>query len=139
MKKDGKPNVSDIGLNNSGAVQGAEYIQKWYKEKLFPKGIIGESGGAAEQMDYSMKEKQASIMNGPWALQAIEKTGIDYAVAPMPKLPNGQPLKTFVGVKGWHVTSFSKQNDLATKFIEWVTNEENAKIRFEKNKRNSSC
>lgn len=44
-EKDGKPNVSDIGLNNSGAVQGAEYIQKWYKEKLFPKGIIGESGG----------------------------------------------------------------------------------------------
>ncbi len=52
----------------------------------------------------------------------------------MPKLPNGQPMKTFVGVKGWHVTSFSKQNDLATKFTEWVTNEENAKIRFEKTK-----
>ena len=28
----------------------------------------------------------------------------------------------------------SKQNDLATKFTEWVTNEENAKIRFEKTK-----
>ena len=73
-------------------------------------------------------------MNGPWAFQAMEKNGIDYGVAPMPKLPNGQPMKTFVGVKGWHVTSFSKQNDLATKFTEWVTNEENAKIRFEKTK-----
>ena len=62
------------------------------------------------------------------------KERIDYGVAPMPKLPNGQPMKTFVGVKGWHVTSFSKQNDLATKFTEWVTNEENAKIRFEKTK-----
>ncbi|MEH7811049.1 extracellular solute-binding protein, partial [Bacillus toyonensis] len=78
--------------------------------------------------------KAASIMNGPWAFQAMEKNGIDYGVAPMPKLPNGQPMKTFVGVKGWHVTSFSKQNDLATKFTEWVTNEENAKIRFEKTK-----
>ena len=66
--------------------------------------------------------------------KAMEKNGIDYGVAPMPKLPNGQPMKTFVGVKGWHVTSFSKQNDLATKFTEWVTNEENAKIRFEKTK-----
>ena len=73
-------------------------------------------------------------MNGTWAFQAMEKNGIDYGVAPMPKLPNGQPMKTFVGVKGWHVTSFSKQNDLATKFTEWVTNEENAKIRFEKTK-----
>lgn len=132
-EKDGKPNASDVGLNNSGAVQGAEYLQKWYKEKLFPKGIIGESGGPAADGLFN-EGKVASIMNGPWAFQAMEKNGIDYGVAPMPKLPNGQPLKTFVGVKGWHVTSFSKQNDLATKFTEWVTNEENAKIRFEKTK-----
>ncbi|HFJ9428611.1 extracellular solute-binding protein [Bacillus cereus] len=132
-EKDGKPNANDIGLNNSGAVQGAEYIQKWYKEKLFPKGIIGESGGSAADGLFN-EGKAASIMNGPWAFQAMEKAGIDYGVAPMPKLPNGQPMKTFVGVKGWHVTSFSKQNDLATKFTEWVTNEENAKIRFEKTK-----
>ncbi|MGN4711362.1 extracellular solute-binding protein [Bacillus cereus group sp. MYBK222-1] len=132
-EKDGKPNASDVGLNNSGAVQGAEYFQKWYKEKLFPKGIIGESGGPAADGLFN-EGKAASIMNGPWAFQAMEKNGIDYGVAPMPKLPNGQPMKTFVGVKGWHVTSFSKQNDLATKFTEWVTNEENAKIRFEKTK-----
>lgn len=132
-EKDGKPNASDVGLNNSGAVQGAEYLQKWYKEKLFPKGIIGESGGPAADGLFN-EGKAASIMNGPWAFQAMEKNGIDYGVAPMPKLPNGQPMKTFVGVKGWHVTSFSKQNDLATKFTEWVTNEENAKIRFEKTK-----
>lgn len=132
-EKDGKPNASDVGLNNSGAVQGAEYLQKWYKEKLFPKGIIGESGGPAADGLFN-EGKAASIMNGPWAFQAMEKNGIDYGVAPMPKLPNGQSMKTFVGVKGWHVTSFSKQNDLATKFTEWVTNEENAKIRFEKTK-----
>lgn len=44
-------------------------------------------------------------------------------------------MKTFVGVKGWHVTSFSKQNDLATKFTEWVTNEENAKFDLRKQKK----
>ncbi|MDC2864907.1 sugar ABC transporter substrate-binding protein [Bacillus sp. BP-3] len=132
-EKDGKPNPADIGLNNSGAVQGAEFIQKWYKEKLFPEGIIGESGGSAADGLFN-EGKAASIMNGPWAFQAIEKAKIDYGVAPMPKLPNGQPMKTFVGVKGWHVTSFSKNKDLATKFNDWVTNEENAKIRFEKTK-----
>ncbi|MBC6974226.1 extracellular solute-binding protein [Bacillus sp. Xin] len=132
-EKDGKPNTADIGLNNDGAVQGMEYIQKWYKEDLFPKGIIGESGGAAADGLFN-EGKAASIMNGPWAFQAMEKNGIDYGVAPMPKLPNGQPMKTFVGVKGWHVTSFSKNKDLATKFVDWVTNEENAKIRYEKSK-----
>ncbi|WP_369902839.1 extracellular solute-binding protein [Bacillus manliponensis] len=132
-EKDGKPNPADLGLNNEGAVQGAEYLKKWYDEKLFPKGIIGENGGAAADGLFN-EGKAASIMNGPWAFQAMEKAGIDYGVAPMPTLPNGEPVKTFVGVKGWHVTSFSKNQDLATKFVEWVTNEENAKIRFETTK-----
>src|SRR5699024_6207041 len=35
---------SDIGLNNKGAVKGAELMQKFYTEKLFPSGIIGDEG-----------------------------------------------------------------------------------------------
>ena len=36
--KNGKLDPSDIGLNNKGAIKGAEYIQKWYKAGLIPKG-----------------------------------------------------------------------------------------------------
>ncbi|MBO9128678.1 extracellular solute-binding protein [Bacillus sp. 165] len=130
-EKDGMLNPDDIGLNNDGAVKGAEYIQKWYKEGLFPKGIIGENGGSA--MDGLFNEgKAAAVMNGPWAFDGIQKAGIDFGVAPMPTLPNGEHVKTFMGVKGWHVSSFSKNQELATKFIDWITNEENAKVRFEK-------
>ncbi|NNU89575.1 extracellular solute-binding protein [Anoxybacillus sp. CHMUD] len=120
---------NDIGLNNEGAVKGTEYIQQWYKE-LFPKGIIGENGGSA--MDGLFNEgKAASVMNGPWAFQGMRDAGIDIGVAPMPKLPNGEPVKTFMGVKGWHVSAFSKHPEWATKLIEFITNEENAKKRFE--------
>ncbi|HZG61533.1 MAG TPA: extracellular solute-binding protein [Anoxybacillus sp.] len=120
----------DLGLNNEGAVKGAEYIQKWYKESLFPKGIIGENGGST--MDGLFNEgKVASVMNGPWAFQGMKDAGIDIGVAPMPKLPNGEPVKTFMGVKGWHVSAYSKHPEWATKLIEFITNEENAKIRFE--------
>ncbi|WP_044748748.1 extracellular solute-binding protein [Bacillus alveayuensis] len=126
----GKLDPSNLGLNNDGAVKGTEYIQKWYKEGLFPKGIIGENGGSA--MDGLFNEgKVASVMNGPWAFQAMKDAGIDIGVAPMPKLPNGEPVKTFMGVKGWHVSAFSKHPEWATKLIEFITNEENAKIRFE--------
>jgi arabinogalactan oligomer/maltooligosaccharide transport system substrate-binding protein len=121
---------SSLGLNNEGAVQGAEYIQKWYKEGLFPKGIIGENGGST--MDGLFNEgKVASVMNGPWAFQGMKDAGIDIGVAPMPKLPNGEPVKTFMGVKGWHVSAYSKHPEWATKLIEFITNEENAKKRFE--------
>ncbi|EWG12541.1 extracellular solute-binding protein [Cytobacillus firmus] len=129
-EKDGALDREDVGLNNEGAVEGAEFIQKWYSEGLFPKGIIGESGGAA--MDGLFNEgKAASVMNGPWALQGMKDAGIDVGVSVMPKLSNGEPVKTFMGVKGWNVTAFTKNPYWATKLVEHITNEENAKIRFE--------
>jgi arabinogalactan oligomer / maltooligosaccharide transport system substrate-binding protein len=119
----------NLGLNNDGAVKGAEYIQKWYKE-LFPKGIIGENGGST--MDGLFNEgKVASVMNGPWAFQGTRDAGIEIGVAPMPTLPNGEHMKTLMGVKGWHVSAFSKNPEWATKLIEFLTNEESAKKRFE--------
>ncbi|WLD94860.1 extracellular solute-binding protein [Alkalihalobacillus sp. AL-G] len=123
--------ASDLGLNNEGAVEGAEYIQKWYDEGLFPKGIIGESGGSA--MDALFNEgKVASVMNGPWAFKGMRDAGIEIGVAPLPKLPNGEYPKTFIGVKGWHVSAYSENKEWATRLVEWLTNAENAKIRYEK-------
>ena len=129
-EKDGALDRDDIGLNNEGAVEGAEYIQKWYAEGLFPKGIIGESGGAA--MDGLFNEgKVAAVMNGPWAFQGMKDAGIDIGIAPMPTLPNGEPVKTFMGVKGWHVTEFTENPYWATKLIEHLSNDENSKARFQ--------
>lgn len=126
---DGALDPTNLGLNNEGAVEGGQYIQKWYAD-IFPKGIIGESGGSA--MDGLFNEgKAASVMNGPWAFQAMNEAGIDYGVAPLPMLPNGEYPKTFMGVKGWHVSSFSENKEWATKLVEWITNAENGKIRFE--------
>lgn len=129
-EKDGKIGVTDIGLNNENAVKAMNYIHKWYAEGLFPRGIIGEKSN--DQMNGLFKEgKAAAVQNGPWAFKDYSDAGIDYGVAPMPKLPNGQPVKTFMGVKGWFVTNFSKHPDWAQKFVEFITNEENAKKRFE--------
>ncbi|PFA66433.1 cyclodextrin-binding protein [Bacillus sp. AFS015802] len=121
---------TDLGLNNEGAVKGTEYIQNWYTEGLFPKGIIGENGGSA--LDGLFGEgKVASVMNGPWSFQGYKDAGIDIGIAAMPKLPNGEPMKTFMGVKGWHVSGYSKNKEWAQKFIEFITQDEYAKLRFE--------
>lgn len=126
---DGALDAKDLGLSNEGAVEGAAFIQKWYKD-VFPKGIIGENGGST--MDGLFNEgKAASVMNGPWAFQGMKDAGIDYGAAPLPKLPNGEYPQTFMGVKGWHVTSYSKHPEWSTKLVEWLTNYDNAKIRFE--------
>ncbi|MCA0984704.1 extracellular solute-binding protein [Halobacillus yeomjeoni] len=128
-KTDGKYNPQDLGLNNEGAVEGAAYIQKWYEE-VFPSGIVGESGGSAKDGLFQ-EGKVASMMDGPWAFQTLNEAGIDYGVAPLPKLPNGEYPETFVGVKGWHVSAQSENKKWAEELVKWIANEENAKIRFE--------
>ncbi|WP_416731278.1 extracellular solute-binding protein [Fictibacillus sp. JL2B1089] len=127
----GTLDAKDLGLSNKGAVEGLDYITSWYKDGLFPKGIIGEKAGPT--IDGLFQEgKVASVMNGPWSFQGYKDAGIDIGVAPMPKLPNGEDVKTFIGVKGYNVSQFSPNQEWAAKLVEFITNEENAKTRFEK-------
>jgi arabinogalactan oligomer / maltooligosaccharide transport system substrate-binding protein len=129
-EKDGAPDPTDIGLNNDAAVEAGEYINKWYAEGLFPSGIIGEKSN--DNMNGLFKEGKAiAVQNGPWAFKDYADAGINYGVAKLPTLPNGEPVKTFMGVKGWFVTNFSENADWAQKFVELITNEENAQKRFE--------
>ncbi|MGP4073890.1 extracellular solute-binding protein [Piscibacillus sp. B03] len=127
---DGTLDSTDIGLNNEGAVDGAQYIQKWYEEGLFPEGIIGESGGSTLTGLFE-DGKVASKMDGPWSVQGVRDAGIDYGAAPMPKLSNGEHAQTFVGVKSWNVSNHSENKEWATKLITFLANEENSKKRFE--------
>ncbi|SHG47477.1 sugar ABC transporter substrate-binding protein [Ornithinibacillus halophilus] len=121
---------SDIGLNNDQAVEALEYIHKWYDEGLFPSGIIGETSN--DQMNGLFKQGKAiAVQNGPWAFKDYQDAGIDIGIAPMPKLENGQPVGTFMGVKGWFVTNFKENQEWAQKFVEFVANEENSKTRFD--------
>lgn len=124
------PNPQDLGLNNEGAIEGVTYIKKWYDEGLFPKGLIGENGGSTRDGLFG-EGKVAAVMNGPWQFQPYKDAGVDIGIAPMPKLPNGEHMKTFMGVKGYHVSSHSENQEWATKFVDFITNDENSLIRFE--------
>lgn len=122
---------ADIGLNNKGAVEGMDYIGKWYKEGLFPKGLIG--GGGAQAMDQLFGDKKAAaVMNGPWAVAGYKEKGINLGASELPKLPNGEPIKTFVGVKTYAISAYSENAEWAEKFLASLTGEENAKTMFEK-------
>ncbi|MFD1849075.1 extracellular solute-binding protein [Oceanobacillus bengalensis] len=121
---------TDIGLNNEQGVEALEYMDTWYEEGLFPRGIIGETSN--DQMNGLFKEGKAfAVQNGPWAFKDYQDAGINIGIAPMPSLPNGEPIGTYMGVKGWFVTNFSDNKDWAQTFVEFITNEENATKRYE--------
>ncbi|WP_226528638.1 extracellular solute-binding protein [Metabacillus niabensis] len=123
-------NGSDIGLNNEGSVEGAQYIQKFYNEGLFPAGIIGEQGINVLESLFT-EGKAAAIISGPWNIDPFTKAGVNFGVAKLPELANGENMSSFVGVKSYNVSSYSKNAELAEEFVEFVANEENSKTRFE--------
>lgn len=128
--EDGAYDTKDIGLANAGAIEGATYIQKFYKEKLFPSGIIGEQGINVLESLFT-EGKAAAIISGPWNVEPFTKAGIDFGVAKLPELENGKNMSSFLGVKSYNISSYSKHAELAEKLALYLTNEENSKERFE--------
>lgn len=127
---DGSFNPDDIGLDNKGAIEACEYIQKFYESGVFPKGIIGEQG--ISTLDSLFTEgKAAAVISGPWNLEPYEKAGINYGVKELPLLPNGEHMGAFVGVKSYNVSTYSKNAQLAEELVEFLANEENSKTRYE--------
>ncbi len=111
-KADGGVNVKSTGVNNAGAKQGAQVLSDLVEKGAMPKGA-----------DYSVAEAafnkgdSAMIISGPWAWSNIEKSGIDFGVAPIPAI-NGEPGKPFVGVTAATLNAASPNKDLAVEFLE---------------------
>src|SRR5699024_2635514 len=101
--ENGDYDPSDIGLNNDGAIEGAELMQKFYTEKLFPSGIIGEQG--IQVLDSLFSEgKAAAVISGPWNVEPFSDAGINYGVTKLPELSNGENMSSFNNVKSYNVS-----------------------------------
>ncbi|MGL6049609.1 MAG: extracellular solute-binding protein [Aeromonas salmonicida] len=127
----GSLNVNDIGLANQGTIDAVTFLKSFYAEGLFPAGIVGETGANAIDSLFTEK-KAAAVITGPWAFKPYQDAGVNYGVAPLPTLPNGEHMRSFLGVKGYSVSTYSTQKELAQQFIEFINQPEYAKIRFEK-------
>ncbi len=121
---------SDIGLNNAGAVEGISYATDWF-QNVWPKGMqdIKSAGDFASQQ--FMSNKTAAIIDGPWQAQTYKENNINYGVAKIPTLNNGQPYQPFGGGKGWVASNYAKNKDLSQKWLDYVTNQENQEKFFE--------
>jgi maltose/maltodextrin transport system substrate-binding protein len=108
----GEYDPSVVGVNNEGALAGAQLLDRLVREGLMPRGAR-----------YSDMEAQfaagkvAMMISGPWAWDNVKKKRIDFGVAAVPAL-NGKPAKPFVGVLGCMITAPSKIKDIAREFLE---------------------
>jgi maltose/maltodextrin transport system substrate-binding protein len=101
------------GVNNEGALAGAQMLERLVKEGLMP------AGAKYPDMESQFAAgKTALMINGPWAWDNAKKAKIDFGVAPIPAVLPGKPSKPFVGVLGCMITAPSKLKDIGREFIE---------------------
>jgi len=108
----GNLDPKQVGVNQPGALQGAQMLDRLVKDGHMPKGArYAEMEGAFARGQVAM------MINGPWAWDNARKVGIDFGVAPIPGI-GGKPSKPFVGVLGCMITAPSRIKDIAREFIE---------------------
>ena len=115
MKADGTYDAKDTGVNNAGALKGAELLTRMVKEGVMPKGAT------YADMEAGMAQgKIAMMISGPWAWDNLKKAKVNFGVAKIPSVA-GKPAAPFVGYMGAMITkaaSGAGNVDVAREFIE---------------------
>lgn len=122
--------ASDIGLNNAGAVEGITYATDWF-QNVWPKGMQDVTSAGDFVTQQFTSNKAAAIIDGPWQAQSYKESKVNYGVAKIPTLDNGESYQPFGGGKGWVVSNYAKNKDVAQKWLDYVTNQENQETFFE--------
>jgi maltose/maltodextrin transport system substrate-binding protein len=112
QKPDGSYNAADTGVNNAGALKGAELLSKMIKD-----GVMTKGANYAEMEAGMAQGKVAMMINGPWSWDNLKKANIDFGVAKIPTVA-GKKAAPFVGVLGAMVTKATPNKDLAVEFLE---------------------
>jgi ABC-type glycerol-3-phosphate transport system substrate-binding protein len=79
------------------------------------------SGGIQNDLGFQ-NGRYAMILNGPWAVENLKKTGIDFGVGLIPAGPAGT--RTNVGGNNLVVFKTTKRPELAAEFLAFVASEE---------------
>jgi maltose/maltodextrin transport system substrate-binding protein len=111
-RPDGSWDTRDTGVANAGAQAGAQVIERLLREGRMPVG-----SGYAEMEAALAQGRVAMMINGPWSWVNLQRLGLDYGVARIPRVA-GRPAVPFVGIKGLMINRATRQRELAVAFIE---------------------
>jgi arabinogalactan oligomer / maltooligosaccharide transport system substrate-binding protein len=112
--------AGDVGLNNEGAIRGAEMLKALrHADALIPAGMTYDVANGQ-----FVDGAAAMIYNGPWAVSQYRDAGLNVAVVPMPPMADGTPFAGFMGVQGVLLNEFSANKTDAANLAKWLTRKE---------------
>jgi arabinogalactan oligomer/maltooligosaccharide transport system substrate-binding protein len=110
---EGDYDPKDLGLAKPEATKAFEKISE-----------LGEKGEGALKRSISgdnvtsifTGKKTAFLLSGPWQIPDIQKSGVKYAISPIPGFQGGKEARPFVGVQAMYVASKGRFKSLAQEF-----------------------
>jgi maltose/maltodextrin transport system substrate-binding protein len=111
-RADGSFDARDTGVNNAGALKGAELLNQLVRQGHMPVG-----SGYVEMEAAVAQGRVAMMINGPWAWVNLQRVGVDFGLAKVPAVA-GKPAAPFVGVKGVYISRATQQRELVVEFVE---------------------
>ncbi len=112
QKVDGVFDGKNTGVNNEGAMMGANVLKSLFDDGVMPAGVdYGVMDGAMA------KGETAMVINGPWSWAGYKAAGINIGVAPLPTV-NGQVSPPFLGVPAFAVNAATPNRDLVIELLE---------------------
>lgn len=107
VNPDGTYNPDAVGIDDQGSIESAIWLEQMVDEGLVPGGVDWDTYHTLFETGQA-----AMIITGPWALDRLDASGVNYEIANIPG--GGQP---FLGVQGFMVSAFSENQALATAFL----------------------
>ncbi len=112
QKVDGVFDGKNTGVNNEGAMMGANVLKSLFDDGVMPAGVdYGVMDGAMA------KGETAMVINGPWSRAGYKGAGINIGVAPLPTV-NGQVSPPFLGVPAFAINAATPNKDLVIELLE---------------------
>lgn len=108
---DGNYNPKDLGLAKPEAVAAMAKIGELGKEGALKTSIEG-----GNLVPFFTDKKTAYMITGPWNLPDIKKSGVPFAISPVPAFEGGAEAKPFVTVDALYVASKGKHKTVAQEF-----------------------
>ena len=130
---DGTINLNSYGLDTEGAVESLKVLRKMAKDDLVYDYLSGVDG-YNRMYDLFTSKKAIAVINGPWAIDDYLKAGVNFGIATLPTLPNGNPMAGFLGIKGYSISKWSSHKDLAEDFLRFLNEHKYALLRYKESR-----
>jgi maltose-binding protein MalE len=113
-------NVKDIGINSKAFAANASKL-----DGMYTSGLLSKSSNYDFVQWYA--GKAPFMITGPWNLGNVKKSGIAYAIAPVPAY-NGTAATPWVGVNGFMLSAFAKNKVVARSFLTNVVSSDDFQV-----------